>query len=191
LPRKRVGDFNQATMELGALVCTSTAPRCAECPLASICVARREGKQQSLPTKKPAPAIEEVREVAVVVRRRGEVLLLRRPALGRWANMWEFPHLPVQENETDSAAACRIVRDALGIRAAVGSELIAIRHQVTRFRITLVAMEAAYRSGIIRHTYHEESRWLSVLELGDYPVSSPQRLLAAAVAKSMRGRQLL
>ena len=43
LPTKRAGDFNQALMELGALVCTPTAPQCDRCPLARQCVARREG----------------------------------------------------------------------------------------------------------------------------------------------------
>src|SRR5947199_2090412 len=40
LPARRAGAFNQALMELGALVCTPSAPRCDDCPLAAQCVAR-------------------------------------------------------------------------------------------------------------------------------------------------------
>src|SRR5207253_2981976 len=41
LPKRRVGDFNQALMELGALVCTPAAPKCSACPLADKCVAQQ------------------------------------------------------------------------------------------------------------------------------------------------------
>ena len=51
LPSRRVGDFNQALMELGALVCTPTAPRCGECPLAADCAARRLGLQAVIPER--------------------------------------------------------------------------------------------------------------------------------------------
>ena len=54
LPSRRVGDFNQALMELGALVCTPDAPRCSECPLADDCVARRLGLQDAIPARRRA-----------------------------------------------------------------------------------------------------------------------------------------
>ena len=95
LPPRRVGDFNQALMELGALVCTPAAPRCAECPLAADCAARRLGLQDAIPARTPPPEPMEVREAAVVVRRGERVLLLQRPAEGRWASLWEFPHGPL------------------------------------------------------------------------------------------------
>ncbi len=190
LPAKRVGDFNQAMMEVGAVLCTPTAPRCDECPLSFACTARKEGKQESIPVKARPPAIEPVREIALVVRKKGKVLLLRRPATGRWANMWEFPHLPVGPKETDDQAARRLLNDLLRIEADVGSEIMTIRHSVTRFRITLVAIEARFRSGALRPSYYEEGRWLTVAELGDYPVSSPQRILARELARPIRQRSL-
>ncbi len=51
LPPRRAGNFNQALMELGALVCTPAAPRCPECPLAGDCAARRLGRQESIPAR--------------------------------------------------------------------------------------------------------------------------------------------
>src|SRR5262245_25283601 len=57
LPARRVGDFNQALMELGALVCTPATPRCDACPLAADCTARRLALQSVIPfrAKPPAP----------------------------------------------------------------------------------------------------------------------------------------
>src|SRR5207248_11737287 len=69
LPSKRSGEFNQGLMELGALVCTPSAPRCGECPLAKICEAQRLGMQEAIPPRTPPPLTIDVQEVAVVVRR--------------------------------------------------------------------------------------------------------------------------
>src|SRR5262249_29742841 len=99
LPRRRVGDFNQALMELGALVCTVKEPKCGRCPLTSMCMAQRAGLQQELPVKSARKSIVEVDEVAVVVRKGPRVLVVQRPESGRWANMWEFPHAPLDVSE--------------------------------------------------------------------------------------------
>src|SRR5438874_4557416 len=87
LPIRRVGDFNQALMELGALVCTPTEPQCGKCPLGGSCAAKRAGIQESIPVRSKPPAVTEVYETATIVRRVGKVLLVRRPANGRWSNM--------------------------------------------------------------------------------------------------------
>ena len=83
LPAHRVGEFNQALMELGAVVCTPTAPRCVECPLARDCVARRLGLQDEIPAMAPPPSITEVREAAIIIHRGPAVLLVQRPESAR------------------------------------------------------------------------------------------------------------
>jgi A/G-specific adenine glycosylase len=183
LPKKQVGDFNQALMELGSQICTPTNPRCAQCPLKSDCTAYREGLQEKIPTKLAIPPTEEVRETAVVIRRGSRVLLVRRPSTGRWANMWEFPHSAWEDDETDERVAQRILKD-VGIEAEVARELKTIKHPVTRFRITMVCWEAIYRSGRFRSSFYEESRWLKPADLHSYPVSSPQRKLALCVQRA-------
>src|SRR5262245_53672998 len=105
LPRQRVGAFNQALMELGALVCTPTAPRCDECPLRTKCHARRMGLQESIPYRPAAPQTVDVQEAAIVLRQGPRVLLVQRPERGRWARMWEFPHGELSEGETHEQAA--------------------------------------------------------------------------------------
>ena len=95
LPARDVGAFNQALMELGALVCTPAAPRCSSCPLAGRCVARQLGQQETIPARTAPPQVSRVEETAVVVRRGPTVLLVQRPQGGRWAGLWEFPHGPL------------------------------------------------------------------------------------------------
>jgi A/G-specific adenine glycosylase len=97
---QRPGDFNQAMMELGALVCVPRSPRCGECPVASECLALERGTVAERPAakeKKPVP--EEDRVVLVAIARdqdRGFRFLLRkRPPTGLLAGMWEFPSVAV------------------------------------------------------------------------------------------------
>lgn len=86
------GDFNQAMMELGALVCTPTHPTCATCPLARLCAAHRDGVEADFPVKaarKPLP----VRRATVLVVRdgAGRVLLVQNREGGLLKGLWDLP----------------------------------------------------------------------------------------------------
>ncbi|HXG11481.1 MAG TPA: A/G-specific adenine glycosylase [Gemmataceae bacterium] len=189
-PRRGAGEFNQALMELGALVCTPQSPRCSACPLKDHCAARRLGLQDQIPARPAPPEVIEVQEAAAVVRRGGRVLLVRRPANGRWVGLWEFPHGPLRDDETHEEAAVRLLRELTDIRAEVGPELATIRHGITRYRITLVCFEARYRAGDFCSAFYVEGRWVRPEELAVYPVSVPQRRLTRALLAPDRQRRL-
>ena len=189
LPRRRAGDFNQALMELGALVCTPSKPRCPRCPVAAHCVAFREGRQDRLPTKSKRPMTVDVREVAVVVRRGERVFLVRRPEAGRWSNMWEFPHGEIPGDESAETAARRMADELLGFRVAIGDELMTIRHGVTHHRITMTCWDATFVAGTFRPSFYVEGQWLMPEELARFPVSS--RASAAIVLSVQFLRYLL
>jgi A/G-specific adenine glycosylase len=185
LPARGVGEFNQALMELGALVCVPSGPDCARCPLAERCEARRLGLQESIPARAAPPETTYVRESAVVVRRGEAVLLVQRPAsAGRWANLWEFPHGPLADGEDHEEAAARLVGELTGLKARLGPELLTIRHGITRYQITLVCFEAAHRAGEFRSPFYAAGRWVAPAALADYPVSAPQRRLARALGEA-------
>jgi A/G-specific adenine glycosylase len=190
LPARRAGAFNQALMELGALICTPTTPKCPDCPLAARCVARQQGLQESIPPRPPAPEVTQVRESAVVVQRKGQVLLVQRPEGGRWAGMWEFPHGPLQDGEEHEDAAERLLPELTGIAAKRGPEILTVRHGITRFQITMVCFEADHVSGKFRSAFYTRGVWLKPAELAAYPVSSPQRRLARALTEQGRQRRL-
>jgi A/G-specific adenine glycosylase len=183
LPNRDVGDFNQALMELGALVCTPAAPRCDSCPLAAECVARRLGLQDKIPPRAIPPETIEEREAAVVIRRGGRVLLVQRPAdAPRWAGMWEFPHGPVERGEAYDEAAARLLRPLTGVRADLVAELMTLRHSVTRHHITMVCFDARYRAGTFQSEFYQRGEWIEPSRLTAYPVSAPQRRLAQSLA---------
>ena len=87
--------FNQALMDLGAMVCLpGGAPKCEECPLAPGCLGRLRGTAAALPVRaaKKGRRMEELTVFVLV--RQGKVALRRRPETGLLASLWEFPNLP-------------------------------------------------------------------------------------------------
>jgi A/G-specific adenine glycosylase len=191
LPAKRVGDFNQALMELGALVCKSGQPLCGACPLANWCEANRLGLQAVIPPPPKAKEIVLVNEIGVVVRDRGRVLLCRRPAdATRWQNMWEVPHAEVRAGEPADEAAARVVKELTGLDVRPGPEVMRLKHGVTRFAITMTCVEAARTGGQFTSDFYAEGRWVPPGELADYPVSSPQRRLMTELTRANRQRRL-
>jgi A/G-specific adenine glycosylase len=180
LPRRRVGAFNQALMELGALVCTAARPDCPRCPLQRECAAHELDLQGCIPTRPARPPLEEVQEVAVVVRRRRQILLAQRPDGGRWARMWEFPRRAVPSGATQEETAANLLAE-IGVAAKLGPELMTIRHGVTRFRITLACFDAKHQGGSFRPGLYARGQWLPLERLDDFPSSTPQRRLAAAL----------
>ena len=161
-------------MELGALVCRPSAPHCADCPLAKRCAARLRGIQDQIPLRNREAAPTQVRDVALALRRGAKVLLVQRPALGRWANLWEFPHTPISPDRADNKAAARLLTE-LGMQAELGGEITRLAHSVTRYRITLTCFAATYRRGRFKSDLYIQARWLSPSQIAHYPVSSPQR----------------
>ena len=148
LPTHDVGRFNQALMELGGKVCRPRAPACEVCPAAGLCRAQLRGLQNEIPSPKPRPQFEEVSEAAVLVRRRGRVLLIQWPEGRRWAGLWDFPRFVLQGNKEDQIQLAIVdnVRRLTGVTVVPGVHRKTLRHGVTRFRITLDCYDAEYVS---------------------------------------------
>jgi A/G-specific adenine glycosylase len=88
LDKRDPASWNQAVMELGALVCLPREPRCLECPLAAQCEARAAGTQREIPGKKRKPATERLARTLLVIRRGGKILLA--PS-SRVKGFWDLP----------------------------------------------------------------------------------------------------
>ncbi|MCA8981205.1 MAG: A/G-specific adenine glycosylase [Planctomycetes bacterium] len=133
------GAWNQAVMELGALVCTPRTPRCDDCPLAPDCVARATGRTAELPElPRRREAILVELEIALC-RKPGAWLLERRPAGGRMAGLHEFPtrELAVREGE-ERLYPARFASSTLRVEGEVG----AVRHTITHHKIEARALTA-------------------------------------------------
>lgn len=94
MPTERPGDFNQALMELGAMVCTPNgAPKCEECPWKELCMAHREGCETSFPCKPPKKPRTIEDKTVLIIKDERKAALTKRPEKGLLAGMYEFPSL--------------------------------------------------------------------------------------------------
>lgn len=95
LPADRPGDFNQALMELGAMVCAPNGPpNCDICPLATICKAHELHCEETLPHKeKKRPRRIEEKHIQIIICNH-RVLLVKRPDTGILSGLWEFYNAP-------------------------------------------------------------------------------------------------
>jgi len=121
----RPGEFNQAMMELGSLICSPRSPRCHHCPLSSICLALARGTVEERPAPKVRKTIPEV-DIAVVVAvaeiasGTPRFLLRRRGREGLLAGMWEFPGVEVERGpakvaDGNARRAASILARELGV----------------------------------------------------------------------------
>jgi A/G-specific adenine glycosylase len=87
---RRVGDFNSALMELGALLCTPRNPQCLLCPVNRFCQAYIDGVQYRIPVPRKAKPTPLVKRWTFLIRRGSKYLIEQRPQTGRWAGLWQF-----------------------------------------------------------------------------------------------------
>ncbi len=205
---KRPGDFNQALMELGALVCTPRTPVCINCPLDSVCLALERGTVNMRPapkTKKPLPEVDVAVMVAVASDDTGvfRLLLRKRPSSGLLAGMWEFPGVEVEAKalgRTAEADRSYIRGQAGGFAEALGLgplliaaeptldfDLISLdvvthvfSHLKARYWPFLLSVDRA-RVGSCDSTGCE---WVSLDSLNDVPLPVAQGKIARAALKA-------
>ena len=130
-PPEKAGDYNQALMELGALVCVPNgAPLCGQCPLAEVCLARAAGTTAQLPQKaKPKPRKVLPVTVALVESPAG-FLVQQRPAKGLLAGLWQ-PVLWEGEALAAGEVLARLRAMGLDTGCVWGGALSAVRFGAT------------------------------------------------------------
>lgn len=205
VPEEEPGEFNQALMELGALVCTPKSPTCLICPWQKECRAHAQGEATRYPEKPAARAATEVTILVLIFQHRGRYALEQLSEDARWwAGLSTFPSLELTR-ETGGApsaywerASMRVSLGALGsaeefessllsllrVTGAEGAriersrELPPLKHQVTRFKISL-------RPWIVElsgeRPQWEGHAWVTARELHERALPAPHKKLASAL----------
>ncbi len=163
VPARDPGIFNQAMMELGALVCSPERPACSRCPLAGVCVALRKGMTTTIPVMPSRRATEQLRETALVIRHRDRVVVERRAAGEWWEGLWDFPRAERGE-----------------MKAAGDRKLGNVIYTVTHHRVTCRVVE--------RRTAHAPAtgrnrRLVTPAALAKLAVPAPGRRIAALLTE--------
>lgn len=173
--------FNQAMMELGALICSPKSPKCGQCPLKADCMAAATGRTLELPFKsRKAPVPHH--EIAVgVVWRDGKVLIARRKENQMLGGLWEFPGGKIKPKEGAAEAVVRELREETGLAVRPLHKYCTVRHAYTHFKITLHAYACEAASGLAVARESDEVRWVTPTELQDYPFPTANRKVIAMI----------
>jgi A/G-specific adenine glycosylase len=163
------GDFNQAMMELGALVCRSRNPQCLACPIREFCRAAREGTQEIIPQPRTLK-LERIEAVVAVMDKDCRILIQKRPSRGLLAGLWEFPGGKVEPGESLTTALRREVREELGVEIKDVRRLTTVRHAYTRFQVTLHAFTCQIRDP--KFKTGPRRRWVTLDSIRKYPLPS-------------------
>ena len=134
-PREQVADFNQAMMDLGAMVCTRSKPKCDLCPLSADCQANALQAWQDYPGKKAKKALPERESYFLILEKQGKIALQQREQKGLWGGLYVFPQFA-------SKAELLAYVAQLGLHEY--REGVAFRHTFSHFHLDIYPIYASF-----------------------------------------------
>ena len=181
LPKGQAAVFNQALMELGALVCKPVRPDCPACPVKTVCVARKKGMAERLPIRLPKPKIPVRVRVVAAVGYRGRLLFERRALEGFLGGLWELPGVHIQARESNREGLRRLkkrVGRRLNLQRIPERADFSVKHVYSHFeesnRVFLCEGSGGPNTGR-RGDTEPTYRWIHPTRLDPYPITGATR----------------
>jgi A/G-specific adenine glycosylase len=172
--------FNEAMMEIGALICRPRAADCPNCPLAPDCLAHANGTELTFPVKRRRPAIPHITvAVGLVAAADGTLLLRQRRDDQMLGGLWEFPGGRRQGNEAMRLTVAREIERETGVQVIVDAKLGSVKHAFSHFRITLHAFLCHPTAGTASARRGGSVRWVGAASLDQFPMGAATRRIAA------------
>ncbi|MFV2055784.1 MAG: A/G-specific adenine glycosylase [Thiohalomonadales bacterium] len=152
-PTRRVGDYNQAMMDLGAIVCKRSKPECSSCPLQKGCRAYQTDSQTSFPGKKPRKELPiKAIQMLILINEDRHILLERRPPTGVWGGLLSFPETTLA---IKASHWCKLNLNSTVYRQR---SLSTRRHSFTHFHLDITPVYVWIRQN--RQRVMEGERWV-------------------------------
>lgn len=190
IPAGQARSFNQALMELGALVCTPRNPDCPTCPLRMRCRALRSRSVERRPVTRDKRPVVRIEMVTGILIHQGKIFIQKRPPTGVWANLWEFPGGQLEPGESPAEALIREYREETEWEIEGLEELRVVRHSYTRYRVTLHGYCCRLAPGSGPPVLHaaQEYRWVEPTALDRFAFPTGHRQLIETEKERLRHR---
>jgi A/G-specific adenine glycosylase len=169
LPRRNMGIFNQALMELGSLLCRPKNPLCLLCPVLDFCGAYKDGEQEVIPIPEKR-SYKKIQAVIGIIEKNGKFLIQKRPSTGLLADLWEFPGGKLEKEETAEQALKREIQEEIGVEIDEKCFLTKVQHSYTQFQVTLHAFSCSLKTDPVLDKIRH--RWVSLKEMRQFPFPS-------------------
>ena len=161
--------YNQAIMELGALICRPQNPLCVECPVRTGCSAFESGRQSDFPVTVKPKTVPQYHLAAGIIFRENQVLIVKRPISGLLGGLWEFPNEKIQKQEKPAQACLRIIRELVGLNVEINQLLTQVKHAYTHFKIIIDVYRCHFIEGEIELNGLADFRWINFEEFESFP----------------------
>jgi A/G-specific adenine glycosylase len=189
LDRNHPGDFNQAIMELGALVCRPVNPLCDECPLRDECAALSRGDPEAWPVRDARRAVPRQKIAVGVVSDGSRVLITRRAETGMLGGLWEFPGGKVRRGERPAHACAREIEEETQLRVEVGERIARVKHVYTHLAVEIDVFHCRYLGGSVVLDGPTDHRWITMDEASDYAFPKANHKFMPAIREALTGEQ--
>lgn len=186
LAREQPRAFNQALMELGALICTPKKPLCQGCPLQTHCLALARDTVALRPVLEKRPARIDIVMACGIIEHQGRLYIQQRLPNDIWGGLWEFPGGRLEEGETPPEGARREILEETGWRVRPGEAYRTVTHHYTRYRVTLHSFFCTLEKGQAPTPSLNAATcfaWVERHELLHYPFPAGHRQLAAELSE--------
>jgi A/G-specific adenine glycosylase len=179
LPNGRAREFNQALMELGALVCIARNPRCRICPIMTHCQAFRLNLVAQRPVLTAPPKTIFIEMATGILTHEGRIFIQKRKPKGVWANLWEFPGGRLETGETPEIALVREYKEETGLSVGNLKKIITVQHSYTIYRVSLHCYFCSLLDSSLAPVLYsaQEYRLVKAGELSDYALPAGHRKL--------------
>ena len=176
ISKKNPGDFNQALMELGSLVCIPEFPKCPMCPVKNLCTAFKTGNPSKLPVKSNATRIKKIQMVVGILKREQKLLVRKRPDSGIWGGLWELPGTVRTKNQTLEEALRDEFENTLSIPVMVKQKFPPLVHRFTHRLALISPFHLVERNGK-QNRNAPGVRWITSRDLKKLSFPAPHQIL--------------
>jgi A/G-specific adenine glycosylase len=183
VPEKHPGDFNEALMDLGSMVCTPRDPQCVKCPLRDECRGKASGDPERYPSRKIRKPIPTIEAVAAVIVKHGRVLVRQRAAQGLLGGLWEFPNWKMKDKGDPVKLLKGSIRKEMGAIVKAEDFLGTFRHTFSHFKLSLGVYYCQPVHG------DKGGIWLPPEGLQHLPMSKLHRRIAQTVGERISKRR--
>lgn len=174
-PKQRCNHYTQVMMDLGAMVCTRSKPKCDECPLKHDCIAFAQGMQSEYPGKKPKKAIPERQTLMIVPMFGQQVYLEQRPQTGIWGGLYGF----VEAGELSDVNALALNR---GLVVSELTLLDTFRHTFSHFHLDITPVVAILAEPPKPTVNEQQGQWFFVNDTIEVGLAAPTKKIIQQLA---------
>ncbi len=188
LPKGKARMYNQAVMEFGALVCLPKNPHCATCPLATHCLARKQGSIAERPVPEKKKETIHIEMATGLLVSNGEIFIQQRNKDDVWGGLWEFPGGQREKGEKITRTIIREYQEETGFSVVVGEKIATVQHSYMHYRVILHGYfcqlsnsDNTFREP--RLTAASQYRWITRTRLKDFAFPAGHRKLIEILDK--------